>query len=122
MSLGLPLLFLQAGCSTTPAWGAWSVRPSPAQIAAVLGRMDSYVYYPGYEIYYNRTKDQYIFRNGQTWVAQKEPPLNVIREDLLASPAVAMNFTDAPERHHAAVVRTYPRYWGRPETLTALAH
>ena len=120
---GLSLvLWLLAGCSATPRWGSWSAHPSPARIATVMGRLDSYVYYPGYEVYYNRTKDQYVFQNDRAWVTQHEPPLDVNGVDLLASPSVAMNFSDTPERHHAAVVRTYPRYWGRPETLTALAH
>ena len=121
LSLGLIVLALQPGCST-PGWGSWSVRPSPAQIAAALGRLDSYVYYPGYEIYYNRTKDRYVFREGRAWVTQQEPPEDVLGQDLQAAPSVAMSFNDAPERHHAAVVRNYPRYWGRPESLTALAH
>jgi len=120
--LGLGLLILAAGCSGTPRWGAWSSHPTSAQIVAVLGQLDSYVYYPGYEIYFNRTKEQYVFRSDRAWVAQPEPPVDVNGVDLLASPSVAMTFSDAPERHHAAVVRAYPRYWGHPETLTALAH
>ena len=82
LGLVLGLVFLLAGCNSTPGWGSWSVHPSPAQIAAVLGRMDNCVYFPGYEIYFNRTKGQYVFSNGQAWITQKEPlnPKMVIPE------------------------------------------
>jgi hypothetical protein len=39
-TVGLGLLGLLAGCSNGPSWGAWSKRPSDAQVAAVLARTD----------------------------------------------------------------------------------
>lgn len=36
--LGLGILSLLAGCANSPSWGAWSKRPTDAEIAAVLAR------------------------------------------------------------------------------------
>ena len=120
-ALGLMVQVLLAGCSGTPRWGAWSVRPSPVRLATVLGSKDRYLYYPAYQVYYNRTKQQFVFPSDRGWTTQNESPGDVGESDLFSSPAVAMNFTDAPQWHHAAMVRAYPRYWGRPQTLTASA-
>jgi hypothetical protein len=121
MILSLALLLLFVGCADAPRWGAWSSHPSNAQIQAGLGRLDSYVYFPGYEIYHNRTREEYVYRSDQTWITRIEPPGEVPVEMLLASPSVAMSFTDAPARHHAAVLRLYPRNWGRVEAAVASA-
>jgi hypothetical protein len=87
-----------------------------------MGRLDSYVYFPGYGIYYNRTKNQYVFPNGRAWITQNQPPGDMMGVDLQAAPSVLMNFSDAPERHHAAIVRAYPRDWGHPGPVLASAH
>ncbi len=118
---GLSLVLL-AGCTGSPPWGSTSKHPTTAQIQAMLGRLDNYVYFPAYEIYYNRTKDHYIFWSDRAWVTRNKPPGDVAVEVLLGSPAVAMNFNDAPARHHEAVVRTYPRNWGRSEAVMASVH
>lgn len=107
------------GCVDSPPWGGIAKHPTTAQIQAVLGRQDSYVYFPGYEIYYNHTTDQYVYWDGNAWVAGIEPPRGVQLEALLGSPSVAMNFSDAPERHHATVVRSYPHNWGSPVSVMA---
>jgi hypothetical protein len=36
--LGLTALGLLAGCANSPSWGAWSKRPTDAQVAAVMAR------------------------------------------------------------------------------------
>ena len=74
---------------------------------------DDYVYYPQYEVYYSSSRHQYGYRDGNAWVWRPEPPhvgINV----LLGSPSVRMDFHDSPERHHEAIVRSYPRNWSPP--------
>lgn len=39
--VGCGLVGLLAGCSSSPSWGAWSKRPTDAEVAAVLARVDS---------------------------------------------------------------------------------
>lgn len=121
VGLSLVMLVLLVGCAGSPRWSDSSKHPTTAQIEAVLGRLDRYVYFPGYEIYYNTGKDQYIYRGDRAWVTQIEPPADISVEVLLASPSVAMNFDDAPARHHAEVSRLYPRNWGRAEAALASA-
>lgn len=73
---------------------------------------DDYDYYPGYEVYYSRNRQEYVYRDGGQWVRRREP--SGIRLDvLLASPSVRVDFRDSPERHHDNVVRRYPRHWNR---------
>lgn len=111
--LSLVMLFLLAACAGSPRWSDSSRHPTAAQIQAVLGRQDRYVYFPGYEIYCNTAKDQYVFWRDGAWVTHFEPPAGISAEELRASPSVAMEFDDAPARHHDAVLRQYPRNWGR---------
>jgi hypothetical protein len=119
--LSLLMLVLLMGCAGSPRWHDSSRHPTNAQIQAVLGRLDSYVYYPAFEIYHNTAKDQYVFRSGGAWVTQNDPPRDVDVDALLASPSVAMNFDDAPARHHQVVLVLYPRNWGRDESALASA-
>lgn len=119
--LGLLVLAMLAGCVDTPPWGGTSKHPTTAQTQTALGRQDNYVYFPGYEIYYNSNHGQYVYWDGSAWVTRTELPRGVSVEVLLASPSVAMNFHDAPEWHHAAMVRSYPRNWGRPEAIMVSA-
>jgi hypothetical protein len=120
--LGLIVLVQQSGCSSAPRWGSWSVHPSPVRLAIVMGRPDSYVYFPAYQVYYNRTRLQFVFPSDRGWTTQNDSPGDVGEAELFSSPVVAMNFTDAPQWHHAAVVRAYPWFWGRPKAAIALAH
>jgi hypothetical protein len=39
-AVGLGLLGLLAGCSNGPSWGGWSKRPTDAEVAAVLARVE----------------------------------------------------------------------------------
>ena len=119
--LCLLMLVLLMGCTGSPRWTDSSKQPTSAQIQAVLGRLDSYVYFPGYEIYYNTGQDNYVYWSGGAWVTSNEPRADVAVDVLLAAPAVAMNFDDAPARHHDAVIRQYPRNWGRSESALASA-
>jgi hypothetical protein len=39
-AVGLGMLGLLAGCSNGPSWGGWSKRPTDAEVAAVLARVE----------------------------------------------------------------------------------
>jgi hypothetical protein len=119
--IGMAFLFLLAGCADTPPWGSMSVVPTSAQLQAARGRQSSYVYFAAYEIYYESIGRQYTYREGDVWITRPAPPPGIPVELLETSPAVAMNFHDAPQGHHAAVVRSYPRNWGRPDAVFASA-
>jgi hypothetical protein len=113
---GLVLIVLLAGCTDTPRWGGWSTAPSQAQIETGLQRLDTYVYFPRYQVYFNAARGRYTFWDGRAWVTGPQPPAGIPAELLQASPSVAMRFTDAPEWHHAEVNRLYPRNWGHAQT------
>lgn len=105
--LGLVLIGILTGC--------YADRPRPESVAppTVVMVADDYIYYPYYQTYYSSGRRQFAYRQGNTWVAQPGPsgvPLKV----LLASPAVTMDFHDAPVNHHAAVVQQYPKDWTPP--------
>jgi hypothetical protein len=109
--LGVVLLGALTGCVAyvdRPAQG--SVYVSPAYENTTVVVVDDYVYYPSYECYYSVSRHQYAYREGNVWVA-RPAPRGVTVNVLLASPSVRMNFHDAPERHHAAVVQQYPKNW-----------
>jgi hypothetical protein len=74
---------------------------------------DDYVYYPGYQVYYSNSRRQYRYQEGHSWVWRPSPP-RVSAEVLFAAPSVRVDFHDAPERHHATVVRQYPKNWAPP--------
>ena len=74
---------------------------------------DDYVYYPGYEVYYSSSRNQYAYREGRAWVSRPAPrgvSINVLQ----TSPSVRMDFHDSPAQHHAAIVRQYPKNWAPP--------
>jgi len=71
---------------------------------------DDYVYYPSYECYYSVSRHQYAYRDGRNWVT-RSAPRGVSVTVLQASPAVSMNFHDSPSRHHAEVIKQYPKNW-----------
>jgi hypothetical protein len=79
---------------------------------------DDYDYYPGYEVYYSRSRHQYAYQDNGAWV-YRSYPRDVSVNVLLASPSVHAGFRDAPASHHSAMVRQYPRNWspqGRVQT------
>ncbi|MEO6876701.1 MAG: hypothetical protein ABI222_17965 [Opitutaceae bacterium] len=108
-------LLLSAAIATTVLSGCVYANPDRPNVyqgrpSQVVVMQDDYMYYPQYEVYYSNTRHQYGYRDGNAWVWRPAPPrvaLNVLR----ASPSVHMDFHDAPERHHAAVVKAYPRNW-----------
>jgi hypothetical protein len=74
---------------------------------------DDYVYYPSYGIYYNNTRHNYAYREGNAWVS-RPAPRGVSVDAVRASPSVRMDFHDSPANHHDAVVRQYPKNWQAP--------
>ena len=101
---------LAQGVSTAKAQPV-EVRPAPpAVVAPGVVEQDTYAYYPRYGVYYNRKHHQYVYQRGERWVVA--PTLEgVTPEVLMASPSVEMDFHDSPERHHAEVIRKYPKDW-----------
>jgi len=85
----------------------------PVETTVVV--QDDYVYYPGYEVYYSRTRNQYVYPESGAWVS-RPAPRGVSVNVLLASPSVAVDFHDSPAAHHAAVVQRYPRNWAPPQS------
>ena len=92
-----------AGCYTSgPERGGYRAA-GPGSVIV----QDDYLYYPGDEVYYNNTRHQYVYREGGAWVNRPQPP----RGWIAGSASVHVNFHDAPEHHHAEMVRTYPKNW-----------
>jgi len=99
-------LSVGTGCYNGPGYGGVGV-------VTQGGVVDDYTYYPGYEMYYSSTRHQYFYRDGRSWISRPQPPNNWSR-DLANAPSVRVDFHDAPERHHAEIVKTYPKNW-RPQ-------
>ena len=113
---GAALLGALTGCVghvDGPRHGAVYVQPPPVQVAAGVVVQDDYVYYPGYQVYYNSYRRQYVYQDGRSWVSRSAPP-RVSADVLFASPSVRLDFHDSPSIHHATVVRQYPKNW-RPQ-------
>jgi hypothetical protein len=113
--LSASILALMTGCVARvhvegpPA--AVYVAPSPVETTVVV--QDDYVYYPGYNVYYNTYRHQYAYQEGGAWVS-RPAPRGVSVNVLLASPSVRMDFHDSPAQHHVAVAQKYPRSWTPP--------
>lgn len=119
--LGAVLLAaLTEGAGNAGAQGVRLVVPAPviviappvtvAPIVVPPVTENDYVYYPGYQMYYNRTRHQYAHLEGGAWVWAAAPN-GVSVDALLASPSVQMDFHDSLERHHAEMLQRYPRDW-----------
>ena len=108
---GVALLLTLAGCYDSPRQG-YGYRREPSRVQVVV--QDDYVYYPDYEVYYNNTRHQYVYFEGNVWVTRPEPP-RIWARDLPRAPSVRLEFHDSPERHHAEVVRTYPKHGRSPK-------
>jgi len=119
--LALAVSGLLSGCTGAPRWGTWAERPTEAQVVAALKTVDQYAYFPGYEIYYNRTRGYYVFRTETGWVERFDLPAEIDSTRLLASPFVEMGFHDSPQSHHEEVARAYPRDWGQTKPHLALS-
>jgi hypothetical protein len=102
---------LFTGCVAEGSNRGRSYHSGPAvQVQAGVTFEDDYDYYPGYETYYSRSRREFVYRDGNSWVRRPQPR-GISVGVLLATPAVRMTFRDAPERHHSTVARTYPKNW-----------
>ena len=112
---GTVLLAALAGCVTDGSDRRSGYRAQPVvQAQVAVASQDDYDYYPRYEVYYSRTRNEYVSRDGNGWVRRPEPS-GITRDLLISTPSVRLDFHDAPEQHHATVVKTYPKNWQRPE-------
>jgi hypothetical protein len=119
-ALGLAALALLSGCATS-SWTGTFRQPTMSQVHVALSQQDSYIYFPGYQVYFNPARRQYTYWNGRAWLTSPDLPHELSLELLQESPSVAMNFDDAPARHHGEVAQSYPRNWGRSESSLASA-
>jgi hypothetical protein len=104
-------VLLLGGCVATPVTQAPRYeRAAPPPVVRVYEEQDDYDYYPAYEVYYSRSRHEYVYRDGARWVRRPEPQ-GISLSLMLASASVRVDFHDAPERHHENVVRLYPRAW-----------
>jgi hypothetical protein len=87
--------------------------PPPVYVPATVVVHDDYVYYPGYQVYFSSSRNQYTYREGRTWVSRPAPP-RVSVDVLLTAPSARMDFHDAPSLHHSRVVKQYPKRWKPP--------
>jgi hypothetical protein len=109
-ALGAVLLMALAKCvSNADAQSAVLTVNTPVVVPSVVVQ-DNYVYYPSYGVYYNSSRHQYAYMDGNAWVS-RPAPLGVSAEVLLASPSVRMDFHDSPEKHHAEMLKQYPKNW-----------
>ena len=106
------LVVTLTGCIMPGPHGYHGPGPSVQVEAGVVAQHD-YVYYPGYEVYYSRNTRQYVYLDGRSWIARPAPS-RVSVDVLFAAPSVAVDFHDHPSRHHATVVRQYPKHWAPP--------
>jgi hypothetical protein len=75
-----------------------------------VGAPDDYVYYPKYGAYYSPIHHRYYYQDHGAW-GWRDKPLGVAPDVFLQAPSVKMNFHDAPDKHHADIVRQYPKDW-----------
>jgi|SRR5579859_8031115 len=95
-----------------PREGGYAEPPTAYAETGVVVQPD-YVYYPAYQVYYSSNTRQYVYLEGRSWVTRPAPP-RVSAEVLFASPSVRLDFHDSPARHHATVVKQYPKHWAPP--------
>lgn len=110
--LGAALLLALTGCVHTTRYQDADAPPPPDYVEGAVVVQDDYFYYPGYQVYYNSYRRQYIYQEGGGWVTRPTPGISV--KVLFASPAVRLDFHDAPAFHHATVRRQYPEHWAPP--------
>ena len=83
--------------------------PAPS-VNVQIGAPDDYVYYPKYGAYYSPIHHRYYYQDHGSWGWRETPP-GVSPDVFLRSPSVKVNFHDAPDKHHAEIVRQYPKDW-----------
>jgi hypothetical protein len=113
LAAGTVLLGALTGCVgyvDGPQQGDVYAQPPAVQVDAGVVVQDDYVYYPGYQVYYNSYRRQYAYQEEGVWVS-RPAPRGVSVDVLLASPSVRMTFHDSPANHHAAIARQYPKHW-----------
>lgn len=109
---GTVLLTALAGCMTAGS-GRSARYPTRPAVQATLMVEDDYDYYPRYEIYYSRRRNEYVYRDANAWVRRSD--LQGITLAMLESgPVVRMDFHDSPEFHHGSIVQSFPRNWEQP--------
>jgi len=108
--LSAALLTTLTGCVGYVDGPRAGVYVEPPVVEAGVVVEDDYVYYPGYDVYYNSRRHEYAYMEGGAWVS-RPAPRGVSVNVLLASPSVRMNFHDSPANHHAEIVRQYPKNW-----------
>jgi hypothetical protein len=110
---------LCAGALIVGSLTAWTVSaqevhvgvniPTPS-VNVQLGAPDDYVYYPKYGTYYSPRHHRYYYQDHGAW-GWHEKPIGVAPDVFLKAPSVKMNFHDTPDKHHAEIVRQYPKNW-----------
>ena len=113
--VGTSLLLSLTGCvvGQRSASTRQAARPVVMQAQASVNLVDDYDYYPGYETYYSRSRREFVYREGNTWVRRSQPR-GVSIDFLFSTPMVQLDFHDSPEYHNSAVVQSYPRNWTPP--------
>ena len=107
---GMALLTLLTGCVGYVEGPRARVVVDQPVVGVTVGMPDEYIYYPGYDIYYNSSRREYAYMDGGRWVNRPQP-YGISENVLLASPSVRMNFHDSPANHHEAIRQSYPRNW-----------
>jgi hypothetical protein len=110
IALGVVLLATLTGCVGYIRGPRAEVYVAPPVVETGVVVEDDYVYYPGYDVYYNSSRRQYAYLEGGAWVS-RSAPRGVSINVLLASPSVRMDFHDSPAHHHAEMIQKYPRNW-----------
>lgn len=118
LGLGFGIFLSVAGCYNAPKNGA-RIPGAATPVAQGIGH-DTYVYYPAYEVYYNATRRQYVYRDGRSWVNRPDLP-KAWAGNLANTPQVPVEFHDAPEKHHATVARNFPKNWHPESANSALS-
>jgi hypothetical protein len=109
--LGTAVLGALTGCIVAePRYATVYAPPPPVYVQPEVVVQDDYVYYPDYQVYYSGSRHQYVYLEGNAWVTRSAPP-RVSAGVFFASPSVRLDFHDAPSRHHAEIVRQYPKHW-----------
>ena len=110
---------LLGGCVDSPKWTGAARVPTAAQIKAVLGQGNSYLYYPDYEIYLDRDRRQFTYWDGGALITRSELPPGVSRTQLAAARVVVLASRETPELHRAAVARDHARMQTQAVTVTS---
>jgi hypothetical protein len=104
-SIGVLFSFSFSGCTTNgnPLFslpGIFGEAPYENRTTA----QNQYLYYPDYDLYYNRNTGDFISFENNRWIARKSPR-NVSSDRLFASRSVSLQGYDTPEQHRAMYYR-----------------